>query len=297
MRIPALTLALLAATAGSSSAVEFHFAPADGLECDQRLSSTKTTTVQGHEDSRRVESGESVTHLRYEKVADGYKVRSHVQSAAVKRDGKTLEEPFTKAIIGRELVMDLGPNGELIRVEGYDKLIADMLAALPEDAREAAAKVMTTASLEERDRAEWNGRISEFVGKKAKEGETWDGESEFPMPSGPVKLKSTTRFAKIDESSGKPLVTIDFAFAADGPDVKAVVERTLKDVSSLTKGFEPKIGEATAQGGGQRVIDASTMTISRETVTRNISMPMDVPQVGKAVIVRTETREYTTDCK
>lgn len=266
------------------------------MECDQNLKSTKTTMVQGHDDSRRVESGESSTHLKYEKTATGYKVHSSVKSAEMKRDGKTLEEPFTKAIIGRELVLDLGPNGEIRDVTGYDKLIEDMLAALPAETREAASKIMNADSLKERDKAEWNGRITEFVGKQAKEGETWEGQSEFPMQTGSVKLQSTTRFTKIDESKGKPIVTIEFAFAMDGADAKAVIEKTLKDISSLTKGFDPKVGEADVQGGGERTIDASTMTISHETVTRNIAMPMELPQVGKAVVLRTETREFTNVC-
>ena len=296
MRNLVLSTIFIAASAGPSGAVEFKFAPADGLECVQNLKTSRSSKIQGVDEAKREEVSQSVTNLKYEKVADGYRVTSTIQSAENKRDGKVVEDPFTKVLVGRRLVSDIASNGELKDVHGYDELVRDLLAQVPAEARPTMEKVMTTENLREREKAEWNGRIAEFVGKEAKEGDIWDAESEVPLPTGAVKFTTATRVSKVEEKDGRPMVTINFAYGADGTAAKAMMDRVLKDLAGLAQGLEIATEEPSITGGGVRVVDASTMTIERETVSRVISMPVDIPQVGKKVMIRTETKEYGTKC-
>jgi hypothetical protein len=193
--------------------------------------------------------------------------------------------------------MDLDSEGKVTDLHGYDAVIKDLLAALPPETRQQMEKVLTVESFRERETADWKGRVADFVGLEVEQGQVIESDTEFPLPSGALKFKTLTRFSKIENRGGRPMVTIHFAYAADGAGAKAMMERVLKDIAGLNNGLEFKVDEPTVQGGGERVIDASTMTIETETIARTIAMPMDVPGHGKAVMVRTESRTYRNTCK
>jgi hypothetical protein len=71
----------------------------------------------------------------------------------------------------------------------------------------------------------------------------------------------------------------------------------LKDIQAAASvsGPGPKVGGAKLSGGGERLIDPATMLIYRETSTRTIKMPMNVPGRGIVTVRAQETRGYSYD--
>lgn len=283
------------ASASTVAAVEFRFAPADGLECDQHYNSSVIKDV-GDAAPRREDTTESITHLKFEKVAQGYRVTATTKSWQMKRDGKPVDHPMTKLLIGREIVLDVGADGVLKNVHGYDDLLKDMMTTLPPEAQKAMAGVLNAEMMRNREIAEWNGRIAGFVGKNAEEGDVWEGEDEFSLPTGPIKFTSLTQFSRIDVRDGRPMVTINFAYAADGKAAKKMMEHVQQGLSPMGAEIPTTAAEPTIRGGGERVVDASTMNIEREKVKRVISAPLQMPGGSQAVMTRTETKEYAFKC-
>lgn len=286
----------LIASAQATAAVEFRFAPPDGLECDQYYKSRVIKDL-GVAAPRRADATESVTHLKFEKVAQGYRVTATTQSGQMTRDGNAVDDPITKVLIGREIVMDIGSDGVLLEVHGYDEFLKDLMATLPPDAQKALAGTLNAEVLRNREIAEWNGRIAAFVGKTVNEGDVWESEDEFTLPTGPVRFTSLTEFSRIDVRAGRPMVTINFAYAADGDAARKMMETVRQGLSGLGAEVPSILSEPTIHGGGERIIDASTMTIEREKLNRVISAPFDMPDGSRAVMTRTEDKEYVFKCR
>ncbi|HXC52442.1 MAG TPA: hypothetical protein VN634_16285 [Candidatus Limnocylindrales bacterium] len=295
IRVSLFAVILLATDA---AAVEFKFAPPDGLECDQYLKTSSVTELKGIGDDvpKREDVSDSVAHAKYEKAPTGYKVKTTIKSVDMTRDGKPAVDPVSKLLAGREFTMDVQSNGKASDVHGYDDFIDAVLASVPAEVRTMVSKSLNADSMANREIMEWNSRVGDFVGKQAEAGDVWEGDSEYPLPTGPVKFKSLTRISKIEDRAGHPIVTLNFTYAADGAATRKMMDDVQKGLKPLTKGIEVKIGEPSIQGTGERVIDASTMSIERESISRTITMPMDVPEKGRATMVRTETHEYKFKC-
>ena len=296
-----LTAVTVLAMVVNADAVEFKFAPADGLECEVTVTSS-TIQDAGELAPVKKQSNVGVSHRKYRKTDGGYQITETTKSVEMTRDGKRISSPMVDAALGSVVVWNIGADGAVASLDGYDQLVKKMLSSAPVESRSVLEKSVTADALRNRDIAEWNGRIAEFVGLEVNEGDLVEGKSEFAIPGGAIEYHSLTRFSKIEVRDGRPIVTINFSYDADGDAVKTMMDRIVKDVASI--GDHPpagldkvKLTKPTISGGGERIIDASTMVIEREKITRVISMPVTVSEGVSATVIRKETKEYTYNCK
>jgi hypothetical protein len=99
----------------------------------------------------------------------------------------------------------------------------------------ALAPSLSADALRQKEIDEWDARIGDFVGKRVEQGDVWEGEGEFASPAGPVKFASLTRFSKVESRGGRPIVTIDLAYAVDGVLVQKAMELVQNGVADLGK--------------------------------------------------------------
>lgn len=101
-----------------------------------------------------------------------------------------------------------------------------------------------------RERAEWEGRVGWFAGKKAAIGDVWEVESDFALPTGgTIKYRTKIEFAERVSVAGRECVRVRYTYDT-GPGSAMRVE-----------------------GGGERVVDPATMLIYSETLERTMHTP------------------------
>lgn len=293
MRIPLLALAGTLALASTASALEFRFAPPDGHECDQKMKNTVTTVIRSGNETvaNRLDSSDSVTHVRIAKADGGYRITSKATSGEMSRDGKPVTDSITKLLVGQELTMDVGPDGKATEVKGYEPLVKSILDKLEPGARERLSAVFNAQALRDKDIADWNGKVAAYVGKELKEGDVWERKDSIPMSAAPLEYTALTKVAKIETKDGRTLVTLEFAYERDGD-----AARQLLDKGTALSRPAGELGKPEIHGTATRVVDAATMDFLRETETRVITAPIQVPGKGPSTVERTEKREYTLEC-
>lgn len=295
-----VALVLLAALSSVAQAAEvtFRFAPPDGLECDLR-SDASAVKDAGIPALRSEDVSRTLTHLRFEKTPDGYRLVATMKSAEITHNGQAVEDPTVKLMIGRPIALELGPDATVKDVKGYEKLWEDAQKTLSPDMQKGLASVLDPAALRERAISDWNGKIARFVGKNVTEGETWEGADELSLSTGMLRFTVLTRFSKIEERDGKTMVTVNFAYDEDAAAAAKVMGRVVDGLLQVAPEAPPdpeKVADVEVQGGGERRLDARTMTVESEKTWRVIRAPMELPKRGEVVVVRTENREYTYRC-
>jgi hypothetical protein len=175
-----------------------------------------------------------------------------------------------------------------------------MKATLPPAAVQSLSSVLSEEALVNKEKADWDGRISSFVGQKAEIGDAWTSTDRYPMPTGgTVEFYSATKLVGSAKAGGKDCVRIRFSYNTDANALKQFVGKLGKDIGQMTgsksAAFKPGAGAATIVGSGERLIDPATMLIYSETLTRTIKMPMEVPGQGKVSTTLVEKKEYQFD--
>jgi hypothetical protein len=290
----ALVSLALASVAGAKEA-QFRFAPADGLECDQHIR-RETIREAGIGGPEQTTVAEGVTHVVNRRTEAGYEITAIIRSARMTVNGKQVDDPFTKVMIGKPVVYDVRPDGSLRDIRGYEALMEDVRKSFPEEIQETMLKVFRPEMLHAREEAEWNGRVTSFISKTVKVGDVWEGVEDFPLPSGAIRFTSLTAFPKIEERGERTMVTVRFAYEADPTAARALLTDVLKSVMPVSAGPAPRIGETSLRGGGERIVDARTMNMPSERVWRDIHFPVEVRGVGTAMAVRHDRTEYRNEC-
>ncbi len=195
---------------------------------------------------------------------------------------------------------ELDRQGKILSIKGYDTLIEKMKATLPPAAVQSLSSVLSEEALVNKEKAEWDGRISSFVGQKARIGDAWTSTDQYPMPTGgAIQFYSATKLAGQARADGMDCVRIQFSYNTDENALKQFVGKLGKDIGQMTTSksaaFKPGAGAASIVGSGERVIDPATMLIYAETLTRTIKMPMEVPGQGKVPATLVEKKQYHFD--
>jgi hypothetical protein len=275
--------------------VQFRFAPADGLECDQHVR-RETIREAGIAGPEQQTIAEGMVHVVARRTESGWELTAIIRSSRMMVNGKEIDDPVTKLMVGKPIVYDLRPDGSLRDIRGYDSLMEDIRKNFPPQVQTIMQRVASPEMLRVREEAEWNGRVGNFLGKTVKAGDVWEGVDDFPLPTGDIRFTSLTAFPKIEERGERTLVTIRFAYAADAAAARPLLERVLKDLTPDGGGPAPRIGEATIRGGGERIVDARTMSMPSERIWRVIHFPVEVRGVGTAMAVRHDRTEYRNVC-
>lgn len=285
-----LCCVFVAASPAGAQQTQFTFAWPHGLEYSETVKTTVIKEMQGQ--ARTTDVTITVGHVKVAKSSSGYLLKATPLRSSMTRNGKKVENPFTRLALNRTFVYKLSPRGELISISGYEAFIKDMKAALPRQAHPLIASVLNPQSILNREKAEWNGRITQFLGRSVKAGDRWVATDKFPLPTGNLVFYSVTSFPAIKIQGKRTLTTIRFTYDTDASAMRKHMQGMVHKLPA-SSGAKIKVGPVALRGKGERVIDARTMFIVSEKIERVISST--VATHGKPDIrqTRNETKEYS----
>jgi len=287
--------------AGETMAVEeatFAFAPPDGLVCHERRRQVVRKDA-GTAGGTTEDVTDAVVRHRFVRTPAGWRVTSQTLSAEVVRNGTPVTDPVTAALVGRELVYEVGEDGALRAVRGLEDLGEAAARFATPDLRDVLRRMLDPTILAERERTEWQRRIGDLVGRRVRVGEIWEGQAEIGSQSGSMPVVTLTRFSHIAPRDGRILVRLDFAYAGD----RETARRRLEETDRVGAGRKPPVAVRPGQdsrpvviGGGSRVIEASTMTVLSEQLRQVTVASTELAGMGRVRLERTDVREAVFDC-
>jgi hypothetical protein len=296
--LSALTATLLAVLLiAPAKAEQFQFNPPDGTTFVVSVRTTKVTTLGAL--GKRTEDRETSERVQVTRTADGFSIAATALYGTINRDGEKIESPILKAPIGLTFTYEVDSRGQLKAIRGFDQLLARMKAALPPGALETMSPAITEEALVNRESAEWDGRITRFVGREVKIGDAWTSKDRFDLPTGGVvHFTTTTRIVGREPVEGRDCVRVKFSYTGSAPApptpaVKPIGKSTAKKPRAR-KAVKPKPPAASTSisGGGERLVDPATMLIYGESLSRTLKMPVTVPGSGSVLATVVEKKQY-----
>lgn len=289
----ASTLALLPPL--SAQEITFTFHPPDSITFLQIQTIVKNTDM-GQMDTID-EVVELVTRMTITRTMDGYSVTATPLSITATRNGQPVDDPILA--LAQNIVVDyhLDKSGKLVKIGGYERLKDIMREIIPAEICEALSAVLNEEALKQRDAAEWNRRIGNFVGMRAIPGDSWAAIDSIPIPTGEhVTFYSLTRHGGQAECDNHQCVKLVFDYNSDASALTALANDSLGGLlGRAADSFSSGTSEARIVGSGQRLIDPSTMLIYYEVVERTLTGKMTRSDQVDADVVETERREYKYD--
>jgi hypothetical protein len=304
----ALGLSLL--RAGSVAAAEqFQFNPPEGTTYVLSVRTTRVTTLGAL--GKRTEDRETSERVQITRTPDGFSLTGTGISGTLNRDGEKVESPIFKMLTGITVTTEVDGRGQVKSMRGFDQFIRKLQSALPPGVLETMPPgVISEEAMVNRETAEWNGRISSFVGREVKVGDVWKSTERYELPTGGVaNYQTTTRIVGREQFNGQDCVRIRFSYTAAAPGTAAALGTTApvpllggtagagkkprgKASAGKTNRTKPRPGTMSITGGGDRLIDPATMLIYAEFLTRTIKMPIDVRGRGKVASTMVEKKQY-----
>lgn len=281
----------LAPVAHAAGKAHLTFAPRAGQEITQRMTTHTLTRVVGEPGQRDVVQ-ESVTKLRYERTKTGWRVVATPVSVRQVRDGVEVADALGRAILGHEVVYQLGPKAEVEDVLGYEAIVQAMKDSLPESMRAAYAAALDPAAMKARDRHDFEARVSEWADLDVVDGDEVSHEDAYPLPTGTLRFHARTRVGPIEARNGKTFVTIRTAWESDSTAVGDLLRRVADGITTAAGLDSLAVAGPRLTGWSERVVDAATLDTRSEHTTRVIHMQVSAPGRGEVNVVRTEERTY-----
>jgi hypothetical protein len=286
-------LVALACVQSTAQEITLAFAPPVGKVLVQ---TQKTTRVKDLGNSRKqVDVGESTTRYVFKRTASGYSLLAKGVSATMTRDGRPINNPILSLLLDVVITYEIDPQGQLLDVKGFDNVRQAMERSLPPATQQALASILSEEALVNKETAEWNGRIGNFVGHSINLGETWTAAEEFPLPGGePMTFYSITHFAEEAPCGEGTCVRIEFNYNTDPVALQQSFGKPLEELLQAVGAGDHQVEmtEGSIVGGGERLIDPSTMMIYEETLSRTIKMRVRIPGQAARWTTLEEKKEY-----
>lgn len=288
----------LSAFGATANAEQFQFNPPDGTTYVISVRTTRNTTAGSL--GKRTEDRETSERVRVTRTADGFSLASSGMHATLNRDGEKVESPILKMMTGITVTTDVDSRGQVRSIRGFDQFISRLRSALPPGTLETLSPAITEEAMVNRETAEWNGRIASFVGREVKIGDVWTSKDRFDLPTGgAVHFLTTTRIVGREQVEGRDCVRIKFSYTGSGPGVavkmtsKAAGKAGAKKARAAKSAkSQPSAALASIAGGGDRVIDPTTMLIYAESLTRTMKFQVTAPGRGKVPATMVEKKQY-----
>lgn len=297
-RNTAIAIFTLAISASSLAAqqVQFKFELRDGLKYTERQRTVRNATVEGSTESQSRET-DITTQYTVKKVQAGYDIVARTLSASMKRNGKSVVDPITGALSASEITMSVSDKGEFLRLKDADKLIAELMQAVPADVRPAMQKLLTVETLTARTANDWNARVPRFLNMTGEIGDAWTSTDSAPLlTGGQATFFTVTTLDRFIPCAAAQCVLIKMEYNTDP---KALSESFGEGVGRLLKEAGAKdigLSDVKIIGSGEFVVDPNTGMLHSEKFERN----MDMTITGKegpmrTHVVETRTSEFNYD--
>lgn len=274
--------------------INFKFGPPDQIKFTQILKTTKFSQMGDLE--KRTDISTLKAEITIKKIESGYEVYSVPVSFDMTRNGEPVKDPITNLISNVEITTRLDSLGHMVEVQGFDKLMENLMSMIPPEQQEMISGMINEEILVNKEIVEWEARIGEFIGLSVEIGDFLEVSDEMQLPNGAsLPFTSKTKFAGLGECGDTKCVRIEFAYDSDASRLIDFVENSLKDFAGKleTEMDDFDSNESSISGWGERLIDPETMLIYSETSDRVLNMTMDIPNMGKVQNITKENREYT----
>jgi len=281
----------------AESNIKFIYNPSDGVEFIETMRMKKVQDL-----GKRGTVTDEITgtaEVTIVKKDDGFEMTATLLSMETKRNGQKLNDPISSMLVNLSIKYLLDHEGQLISISGYDQLIDKINSQLPPQMAQALSSVMNEEAMINKDAAEYDGRIGQFVGKEVKIGDAWQTQSQFPMPTGElINFNRITGFKEKANCGDGSCIKIEYVYDSDPAKLNGFSSQFSNIIDVLSKGeFETNLSELKVSGKGSCLVDPKTMLLYDETMSRVITMFMEIPGEGKVLTTMKEEREYTRDYK
>jgi hypothetical protein len=190
--------------------VTFRFAPPAGKTWKE-TSKVKTEIPIPGRDLRRITETETVSRLA---VRPG-ELSATVVSATNKLEGKVMESPLYQALPGLTLTFKVGPDGQILDLAGFPKLLDQVRKTTPPERLDQVNLFFTAEALLSRTRAAADPLTSGLAGKTLAVGSSTAVPGSVHLPNGesfPVRLTVTLK-GKEPSPACPACVRLDFTSA------------------------------------------------------------------------------------
>lgn len=264
---------LALATDPEARPIHFTFGPTDGLSYAVTITSKRTRTMG----AKNVTEDAIVTaHVNIHRTRHGWSIIMRPKDVLLKRDGAVIQDPLGHMLANTTVTYVLDREGRLLEVSGFENVEERILEEVPMAMSSQAGRMFDSTFFENRERAEWNNRIGDFVGMQTYIGETFEHEDTFDLHTGEtLHRKSVTTMESLEPCGDRSCLRILATFG------------NTQSPESSTE----------LRGSVSRLIDPDTMLIYDETSKRTIRMTTHVPGIGPTPIKMKETRSYTYQYK
>lgn len=289
-----LALALLAlATPARAQLVAFQFAPPDGLTFVRTVSHEQKREAPGSPPVARYVVSRSETKIV--RKGGGYEMTVRPIGTAVFRDGERIRDPAFLEVANTRLTFALDSDGRVESLTGFEDLHERLARVLPPDEFERQKAFYDPKALALREISEWEGRVARLSGVRSEVGKGWGSREVAPLPTGDsVEFSTGTKIEERTQCGRRICVRLRFSYDTDASAVAAFLGETVEQLPERARPNEAQVAEVEIEGGGERTLDPSTLTIRHEVVGRELRVKVRAPGAAEPVETRiVERKEYT----
>lgn len=274
--------------------VRFKFELKDGLKYTERQRTVRNATVEGSTESQSRES-DITTHYTVKKVQGGYDIVARTLAASMKRNGKNAADPVTGALSASEITMSVSDKGEFLRLKDADKLIAQVMQAVPAEVRPAMQKLLTVETLTARTANDWNARVPRFLNMAGEIGDAWTSTDSAPLlTGGQATFFTVTTLDRLTPCGVAQCVLIKMDYNTDPNELSSSfgegVGKLLKEAGAKDIG----LSDVKIIGKGEFVVNPNTAMLHFEKFERNMDMTITGREGPmRTHVVETRTSEFT----
>ncbi|MBN2419941.1 MAG: hypothetical protein JXL81_11185 [Deltaproteobacteria bacterium] len=241
----------------------------------------------------------SVTRVTCKKTADGWDIESQPLSRTIMRNGKEIKNPLLDLLSGFIITYKIDKDGYLKDIKGYEKVAEAARSQYPAEVVEGISSMLDIDAIKQREEAEWNGRIGDYLNKEFSIGDVWEFETPYILPNG-VKLtyRVKTRFKELVMHKNIKCVLIEQAYDSTGEGISDLINDVAQSVTTAEEDNKKDMSlnesriTSLIKGKVTRLVDPATMNIYKEDAERIIHMEMDMPEAGQIPVKIIETRSY-----
>ncbi len=277
----------------AAAPVKFTFAPPTPLTYVEESVTRRATIVSGQDAG--VEEATVRMKTTVTKEGEGFKISAEPQSPVLTRGGKPVKDKVWDVLSATPVTYHLDSAGKLKSIEGYAGVLAAASKVASKEVRKTLEAAMNEKSLVEKETAQWNSRIGDFIGREAAANSVWVTEGVYPLPDGTVaNFFVVTLFDRVLEQDGRKLAKLRFFLTADRDTIQTRVNDMARDVVKGVPQPRPLINPPgfAISGQGERLVDPATMIVYSEKGTREILVSLPGRDKDSAIpVLIQETRQ------
>lgn len=285
------TAALMPACAADEVTFTFH-PPDEGISFIETSKSTETES-QSYEG----ESEEHVTvdilkaKIEFRKTATGYTMTETLIADEKTVDGKKAAlENYERALLNMPVVTEFDASGKYVGVKGTDALYKKVCASLKDEELAQIKKVMDASWLERMAKEDTMSRITSFLGRTHKPGDSWESVTNTPLFSLKMTpVKNAITLQKLDTVAGRPCAVVKMVTKPETKAANTALKSFMDGIEAFPAEMEAKYSVLTYSTDATQYIDPTLLYLLKGTETETIKYKIDIMDSALIITDKTET--------